>query len=146
MLVLTFQVAGSPFAVAVGGVVEVVPRVATRPLPHSPGHLVGLLRYRGRAVPVVDLGILMVGVPSAERLDTRIILVDVGIHGGQASRFLGMVAERVGEVREVDESRRASSAPSIRDAPYLGSVYEVDEGLLQLIQPGRIIADDGFDS
>src|SRR4051812_48300191 len=56
MLVLTFRVAEAPFAVAVARVVEVVPRVALRAMPHSPDYLAGLLHYRGKAVPVVDLG------------------------------------------------------------------------------------------
>jgi chemotaxis-related protein WspB len=135
MLVLTFRVAGVPYAVAVRRVVEVVPRVELRALPHAPGHLVGLLRYRGGAVPVVDLGLLMGGAACRDRLDTRIILVD----GGSGMGLMGLVAERVDDVREVDESRRAVVGLEIAKAPYLGTVYEADDGLLQLIEPGKIL-------
>ena len=133
MLVLTFRVAGLPYGVAVGRVVEVVPRVPLRALPHAPGHLAGLLRYRGDAIPVVDLGLLMGGTAAPDRLDTRIVLVDAG--GGAR---LGLIAERVEDVREVDESRRASGGADVADAPYLGAVYEVDGGLLQLVEPSRV--------
>jgi chemotaxis-related protein WspB len=133
MLVLTFRVADIPYAVAVRRVVEVVPRVELRAIPHAPGHLAGLLRYRGDAVPVVDLGMLMSGSACPDRLDTRIILVDRGTEG-----LLGLVAERVDEVRAVDESKRAVAGFAIGDAPYLGPIYETDDGLLQLIDPARI--------
>jgi chemotaxis-related protein WspB len=140
MLVLTFRVAGVPYAVAVRRVVEVVPRVALRAIPHAPKYLAGLLRYRGGAVPVVDLGLLMGDAACSDRLDTRIILVDCGVHGGEGMGYLGLIAERVDNVQLVDESKRAVAGLEIGDAPYLGPIYEVDDGLLQLIEPGKIQA------
>jgi chemotaxis-related protein WspB len=139
MLVLTFRVAEVLYAVAVKRVVEVVPRVALRGLPHAPDYLAGLLRYRGGAVPVVDLGLLMGKSACRDRLDTRIILVDGGLHGGAGPGFLGLIAERVDDVRVVDESKRAVAGLEIERAPYLGSVYETDGGLLQLVEPGKIL-------
>ena len=136
MLVLTFRVADVPYAVAVRRVVEVVPRVELRALPHAAVYLVGLLRYRGGAVPVVDLGLLMGGAACRERLDTRIILVNGGIGG---PGLLGLVAERVNDVREVDESQRAAVGLEIAGRTYLGAVYEADDGLLQLVEPGKIL-------
>jgi len=133
MLVLTFRVAEVPYGVAVGRVVEVVPRVALRALPHAPAHLSGLLRYRGDAIPVVDLAVLMGSRACPDRLDTRIILVDAG-----DGRRLGLVAERVEDVLAVDETRRAPGGAEVRDAPYLGAVYETVDGLLQLVEPSRI--------
>jgi chemotaxis-related protein WspB len=136
MLVLTFRVAGSDYAIAVARVAGVVPRVPLRALPQAPPHLVGLLRYRGGAVPVVDLGLLMGGAACGEQLDTRIILVDTGAEVGG---LLGLAAERVDEVRTLDRSRGAVAGPEIGAARYLGDVYETDDGLLQLIEPGRVL-------
>jgi len=133
MLVLTFRVAEVAYGVAVGRVIEVVPRVALRGLPHAPAHLVGLLRYRGDAVAVVDLGLLMGRGPCPDRLDTRIILVDAG-----PGARLGLVAGRVEDVLAVDEARRSPAGPEVRGAPYLGAVYETDDGLLQLVEPSRV--------
>jgi chemotaxis-related protein WspB len=139
MLVLMFRVAEASYAVAVKQVIEVVPRVALRGVPHAPNYLAGLLRYRGGAVPIVDLGLLMGESACEDRLDTRIILVDGGVHGGPGPGFLGLIAERVEDVLVVDESKRASAGLEIKRAPYLGSVYETDEGLLQLIEPSKIL-------
>lgn len=139
MLVLMFRVADVAYAVAVKRVVEVVPRVALRAIPHAPRYLAGLLHYRGGAVPVVDLGLLMGGRACVDRLDTRIILVDGGVHGGSGLGFLGLIAERVEDILAVDESRRAVAGLEIEAAPYLGPVYETDDGLLQLVEPRKIL-------
>jgi chemotaxis-related protein WspB len=136
MLVLTFRIAEVPYAVAVRRIIEVVPRVALRAIPHAPGYLAGLLRYRGGAVPVVDLGLLMGASACRDRLDTRIILID----GGPGSGLLGLIAERVEDIVAVDESRRAVAGLEIEPAPYLGAVYETDDGLLLLVEPGKILA------
>jgi chemotaxis-related protein WspB len=139
MLVLTFRVAEVLYAVAVSRVVEVVPRVDLREVPHAPSYLVGLLRYRGGVVPVVDLGLLMGGASCRDRLDTRIILADAG-KGEGGLGLIGLVAEGVDDVRTVDEARRAVAGVEVGEAPYLGAVYETDDGLLQLVEPGKILA------
>jgi len=133
MLVLTFRVAEVPYGVPVGRVIEVVPRVTLRGLPHAPGHLAGLLRYRGDAVPVVDLGLLMGGIACPDRLDTRIILVDAG-----DGRRRGRGGGRGEDGLAVDETRRAGGGADVLGAPYLGAVYETADGLVQLIEPSRV--------
>jgi len=139
MLVLTFRIAEVSYGVAVKRVVEVVPRVPLRAIPHAPDSLAGLLYYRGGAVPVVDLGLLLGGSRCRERLDTRIILVDCGVHEGSGLSVLGMIAEKVEDVLVVDEARRAAARLEIAQARYLGAVYETEDGLLQLIEPGKIL-------
>ena len=136
MLVLTFQVDGVPYAVQVSQIIEVIPRVELRSVPHSPPCLVGLLHYRGAAVPVVDLGLLLGRSACVERLDTRILLVRASLGGGVER--LGLVAERVNELVEVDAERPAMANFGMLSAPYLGRVFETTVGLLQLIDPGRI--------
>jgi chemotaxis-related protein WspB len=141
MLVLTFRVADAPFAVAVTRVIEVVPRVQLRALPHAPDYLAGLLHFRGKAVPVVDLGSRIGRAPCADRLNTRIILVEVGGRGpGGPASLLGLIAERVDDVRRVDEAHAALAASGFGSAPYLGPVHEIDGELTQMIEPDRILA------
>ena len=76
MLILTFLAAGNRYAVNVTRVVEIVPRVGLRVMPHAPGFLAGFLGYRGQVVPVIDLGLLLGQDPCPDRLSTRIILVN----------------------------------------------------------------------
>ena len=76
MLLLTFRAAENLYAIDVARVVEVVPRINLRRLPHAPGFLAGLFDYRGTVVPVVDLGVLLGSESCRDRLSTRIILVN----------------------------------------------------------------------
>ena len=76
MLLLTFTAGANRYAVDVARVVEVVPRVELRKIPHAPAFLAGLLGYRGKVVPVIDLGLLLDVAPCRDCLSTRIILVN----------------------------------------------------------------------
>jgi chemotaxis-related protein WspB len=76
MLLLTFRAAENLYAIDVRRVVEVVPRINLRRLPHAPVFLAGVFDYRGAVVPVIDLGTLLGSESCRDRLSTRIILVD----------------------------------------------------------------------
>ena len=134
MLVLTFQVDAVVYAIPVKQVIEVVPRVALRAIPHAAPYFLGLLHYRGAALPVLDLGLLMGRSACEDRLDTRILLVRTTLGGER----LGLMAERVNELVELDAAKMAMQAPMMLNVPYLTDVYETEAGLLQLIDPTRI--------
>ena len=76
MLLLTFTAGANRYAVDVTRVVELVPRVELQLIPHAPAFLAGLLGYRGKVVPVIDLGLLLDVAPCRDCLSTRIILVN----------------------------------------------------------------------
>ena len=134
MLVLTFQVDQISYAVPVKQVIEVVPRVNLRQVPHAPACFLGLLHYRGSALPVVDLGLLLGRAACQDRLDTRILIVRTSLDGQR----MGLLAERVNDLVDVDAARTAMESPLLLNAPYLTQVYETEAGLLQLIDPARI--------
>jgi chemotaxis-related protein WspB len=144
MLLLVFRVADDTYAVDAGRVVEVVPRVALRTLPHAPEALAGVFRYRGRVVPVVDLGVLLGVGACPVRLSTRIILVDdrpqARQRGGDEAH-LGLIAEHVSDVRRVGDDRVIPPSPLLVPNPYLGPIVSDDSGLIPLIAVERILAE-----
>ncbi len=119
MLLLVFRIAGDVYAVEAARVVEVVPRVELRALPHAPEALAGLLQYRGRMVPVIDLGILLGSRRSPCLLSTRIILVDDRTPARGEAR-LGLIAEHVSDVRRVDDDQVIPPPALLGHNPYLG--------------------------
>lgn len=165
MFLLTFRVADNLYAADVARVVEVVPRVDLRPLPHAPAFLVGLFEYRGGVVPVVDLGLLLGQVPCRDRLSTRIILVSDSAddhnderrfeeespddHGGRPRqgrgrrarrRLLGLIAEHVSDVVPVSPEQVIFPAMSLPQAPYLGAIVQIDhQGMAQLITAEKVL-------
>jgi chemotaxis-related protein WspB len=56
MQLLTFSIAGEPYAIEARLVIEVLPLVPARPLPQVPDYVLGIFTYRGDLVPLVDLG------------------------------------------------------------------------------------------
>jgi chemotaxis-related protein WspB len=132
MLILMFRTGESLYAFDAVRVAEVVPRVALRPIPHAPAYLAGLLSYRGQAVPVIEFGTLVGGKSAREALNTRVIITEFTAHGGE-SRLIGVIAENVSDLRKVDAGQFVSPAMSLDEAPYLGALLRLDEGLVQLI-------------
>jgi chemotaxis-related protein WspB len=144
MLLLTLQADESLYAVDVTRVVEVVPRVNLRRLPHAPDFLAGVFDYRGIVVPVIDLGTLLGSAACRSLLSTRIVLVDSRPPDEQASIgprpwLLGIIAERVSDVVSVKPEGVISAAMQLPTAPYLGSIVELGHEMAQLIVIDRVL-------
>jgi chemotaxis-related protein WspB len=139
MLLLMFRVMEGWYAVAADRVVEVVPRVDLRAVPHAPGALAGVFRYRGKVVPVIDLGMLMGEGACRPRLSTRIIVVDAAQRGSDETEWLGMVAEQVNDVRKVSEDEATAPPMRLERAPYLGPIVQSREQIVQLIEVDRVL-------
>jgi chemotaxis-related protein WspB len=140
MLLLVFHVAGAPYAVEATRVVEVVPRLDLRPLPHAPEGLAGLLRYRRQMVPVIDLGIVLAGAPSPPLLSTRIVLVD-DQSPARSLPVLGLIAEEVQNLRNVADDQVVSPPTMLGQNPYLGPIISTEDGLIPLIAVERVLAE-----
>ena len=65
MLLLSLKAGANRYAIDVMRVIELVPRVELRTIPHAPPFLAGLLGYRGKVIPVLDLGLLLDSGPHA---------------------------------------------------------------------------------
>lgn len=134
MLLLTFEVNGSRYAVDVRRVVEVVPRIALRRIPHGPDFLAGLFNLGGGLVPVVDLGVRLGESACQPSLSTRIILA-----ADSANRRLGLIAERVTELQVAPDDLLARRAAPPREAPYLGPVLTLEGELVQILIVDEIL-------
>ena len=133
MLYLTFRQGENDFGLDSRRIVEVVPHVAVRAIPHAPDYFLGLLSYRGLVVPVVDFGRL-IGSPAARpALNTRVVIVRTDTEG-RADRRLGLLAENVDRVVAGDRVSTVLPAMSLAEAPYLGKVIKHGERLVQLIR------------
>ena len=160
MLLLTLAAGANRYAIDVARVVEVIPKVELRAVPHAPVFVAGLLNYRGEVVPVLDLCLLLGIAASQDRLSTRIILVDdtPGSHNHQnrgddivhdeigyssskqkpRPNLLGLVAERVNDLAYVLPEQIIPTPVVLPAAPYLGAIVHTDQGIVQLIAVEQI--------
>lgn len=140
MLFLLFHLGQERYALEAGQVVEVLPLLRLRPIPHAPRGVAGLINYRGQPVPVVDLSELAVGKPSADHFSTRIMIVNHPDADGNL-RLLGLIAEQAtGMVRKKPEELQDAGV-RIAAASYLGPLLMDDAGAIQCIQTRRLLSE-----
>ncbi|MER2534391.1 MAG: chemotaxis protein CheW [Rhizobiaceae bacterium] len=130
MLFLLFSIGDGSFALATDAIVEVVPLLDLKTMRQAPAGVSGLLEYRGRFVPVVDLSALELGRPAQRRLSTRIVVMS---RPGVAEGLIGLIVEKATETIKLDP---ADFAPFAKGPD--GLVQRVD--LESLVPPALLAA------
>jgi chemotaxis-related protein WspB len=139
MLFILFQLDQDRYALEASRVVEVVPLLNLRRLPQAPKGLAGIFNYRGRPVPAVDLCELTLGHPAAERLSTRIIIVQHTDPSG-AVHLVGLVAEQATEMLRKDAGDFVSPGVRTGTPPYLGPVLMDARGAIQWVNEQMLLS------
>ena len=146
MQILTFTVAGQPYAIPSRTVLEVLPLVPVRPIPLLPPYVPGVFTYRGHLVPLVDLARRFEMPPSEpggrRRLSTRVIVVtftpprvssaDQPEAPPACPVRLGVVADNVVSVQtaSADESLPTVSGGQ---SPFLGGLLRLGGSTVQMV-------------
>lgn len=141
MQLLTFTVAGQTYAIESRRVIEVLPLVPARPIPHTPDYVRGIFTYRGRLVPLVDLAVRLAAGRLHERLSTRVIVVEYVLPGHEP-RQLGLVAENVISICSAEEAEASMPALGLRDAPFLGRILRIGGQTIQLLTVEHLLPAD----
>ncbi|MFM1997155.1 MAG: hypothetical protein RLZZ111_1542 [Planctomycetota bacterium] len=139
MQLLCFTVGGDNYAIPSRRVVEVVPLLATRPLPDAPAAVRGLFVHRGRLTPLIDLARLLGGPPLRDRLSTRVIVVDMPRAGTERPARLGVAAEAV--LSLCDDTAATDRLPDVSGlaAPCFAECLRLDGRTIQCIDVDRLL-------
>jgi chemotaxis-related protein WspB len=140
MLFLLFHLGKDRYALEGRRVVEVVPLLELKRLPQAPKGVAGIFNYRGHPVPAVDLSELTLGLPAAERLSTRIIIVRHPDATGR-SRLLGIIAEFATQTVQFSTNEFVDAGVNIGAAPYLGPILMDSQGPIQLLYEQRLLSE-----
>lgn len=160
MLLLTLKAGTNRYAINVARVIELVPRVELTAIPHAPAFLAGLLGYRGKVIPVIDLGLLFDSVPCRDCLSTRIVLVNDAPGGHNSGmeapdrrseghahslsdsargvRLLGLIGEQISDITYVQPAQVAPAPVQLPQMVFLDAIVQTEEGIIQLIAVERI--------
>jgi chemotaxis-related protein WspB len=141
MLFLGFQVGDEKYLLAAKQVVEVIPLVQCRHIPHAPPEVAGVCDCHGTPVPVVDLSAMLLGIPARQRMSTRIVVVNYTLASGQ-KRLLGLMAEQVMETVSGAKADFKDSGPVMGGRPYLGPIVQGPDGMMQCIEVQGLLSDD----
>lgn len=104
---LLFRVGDEFFAVPLLEIEVILPVPDLEPLAQAPQHVAGILRYRGRLIPVIDVGVLRGVGPIQRLISTRLVLVQVP--HGEPSR-LALLVEHALEVAALAPVERLPEA------------------------------------
>jgi chemotaxis-related protein WspB len=140
MLFLLFQIGGDRYALEARQVVEIVPLVALKKIPTAPRGVAGICNYHGTLAPVIDLGEVLTGRPSAGRLSTRLLLVNYPT--AERMELLGLMAERATETVQLDRARFESTGLATPEMPCLGPVAQDARGMIQWIEVKKILPEE----
>jgi chemotaxis-related protein WspB len=135
MKALLFHIGRERYALPLASIGQVLPAARLKSLPGAPHYVPGLLELHGEPVPVIDLSRLAGSPPDAVRYDTRILLVEIEALGRR--RRLGLKAERVAGVAELDDPLLGAGVAA---APWLGGLASLEAGMVQLLDPARLLA------
>ena len=107
---LTFSLRGETFAMEAGLVREVLDLLPETEVPGAPPFAAAVINFRGRVIPLVDLG-LAFGLQALEATrDSRIIVIEYNIDG--VATLLGLRADKVFEVTTIEHAS-TEEAPSV---------------------------------
>lgn len=96
---LTFALGEESFALPILRIREIIGITEITPVPRMPAHVRGVLNLRGKVVPVVDLRCRLGFKPVPDHKRTCIVIVQIG--AGADAFLVGLVVDRVSEVRDI---------------------------------------------
>lgn len=133
---MLFVIAGigrDRYAIPACDIVEIAPIGARMTVTGMAQRVAGLIEYRGRAIPLLDLGELCRGVACTEASTTRILIVKS--RGGENP--LAIRAERVASTVRLDEEafQPLSGVPA---PPYMSGVALMGDAIIQRIDIHRL--------
>ncbi len=138
MLFLRFLIRNEKYVIETSKVVEVIPLVQLKHVPRMPSCVAGLCNYRGSPIPVIDLCQLVEVTPSRRFYSTRIVLVNYQDLNGE-KRIAGLLAERITETIDLDDSRFIGSGVQNQESPFLAEVMTTENGIVQRIEIDSVL-------
>lgn len=141
---ITFHIGQERYAQKVNSIIEIIPIVNLNKIPLAENYIKGIFNYRGDPVPVIDLCELYTGNPCIEKMSTRIIIVNHE-DGNNQMHTLGLMAEKVTESINMELDEFKSAGINVENAPFLTGVASDEHGLIQLVEPNKILPEDVSD-
>lgn len=129
MLLVLVGIGQDTYVIPARDVLEIAPDSAATTIPDAPQGVIGLICYRGRIMPLLDLGELCRSAACASTPTTRILVVQSKGSRG-ANGLIGIRAERITSTARMDEM--AFRSPGIAAAPYVtGITVDSRRGIIQ---------------
>ncbi len=140
---VSFRLGEEEYGVDILCVQEIIRVGHITPIPNAPDFVEGVLNLRGRVIPVIALR-KRLGLPAAgQSKETRIVVVDL------PPNTLGFMVDAVSEVirvpgEKIEPPPRAGGSGCTE--AYVEGVAKLDDRLLMILHPGRLLSEEQSDS
>ena len=135
---------GNRYLIPTSDVVEVIPNIYPRKVPHAPDYLLGMMDYRGEPLPLVDVCFLLSGQPCEVVLSSRIVIVEMlSLNKGPVR--LGWLFPGVTETLRIGDDQFEAAPIHLQEHEYLGEVVTDDKGILQRLYLQKTLPEDAYD-
>jgi purine-binding chemotaxis protein CheW len=133
--IVTFRLGADFFAADIQGVERVLRQQTPTPIPNVPPWIIGVIEYRKRVMPVIDMRARFEMEPVEATNDTRVLVFNAGDHW-----VAGMV-DAVLDVAAVERSAIQPPPPLFRGlaSEYLRGIVRRDQGLVILLDVTRLL-------
>lgn len=139
--VLTFDLAGERWGIALERVREVVSHAPITRVPFLPPAIVGVTNLRGRVVPVVDLAIKFGFGATLPTKWSCFLLIDLPALPGEAEGItLAVLADSVDRVSEPDEIEKPPPFGVKVDLAFLRGLVRVDGRLSMFLDIEKVLS------
>ncbi len=143
---LTFEIDRVQYAFDVAQAQTVLEHREVTHIPRMPEYMRGIIDFRGRGLPVIDLR-RKLGLPGMEsETDFMIIVLEIRYEEHQLS--VGVTADTVRAVTHIEEEA-IEEVPSIGpgiDTRFIYGIGKHDEQFVIILNPERIFRDDELDA
>lgn len=136
MIIISFSIDNERYGVLAANVIEIIPIIKPKPVPMTEKFVRGLINYRGKPVPVIDMCQLFSGRPCANMLSTRIILTRLD---GDDNCLLGIITEMATETLERDAGEIIATNLQVKNAPFLGGILHDEDGMIQILDIDKLL-------
>ena len=131
---IVFNLADSHYGLLIDSVIQVVHMVAITKVPASPLWLTGVIGFRGRVIPVVNLRIRFGLQPITCELNTPIIILQSG------KQIAGLIVDTIEGVMPLRLDRMQSLADLTIDAKFIDMVTNQEEKVMVIPDIPRILS------
>ena len=133
--VVSFTLAGQLFGLPVEQVRDALSGERLSPIPLAPDDIAGALNLRGRIVTAIDLGrrLGLAGPGPGKTVKGLVVAQDRALYG--------LIVETLGEVLALPAAARDHVPPNLpgRLDAYAAGLYRLEDGLLVLLDAGRLL-------
>ena len=136
---VTLIAGGQSFCIEITQIREIRRWTPVTILPHSPGHVLGVINLRGAVIPIIDLAAKL-GFPPITPTERHVIII-VAI----ADRIVGLLVESVSEIlgvksSMVKETPRSSEDESIKS---IEGIIPQEDDMTKIINLGSLLPSSG---